>query len=200
MTDALTTPRLLLRRWRPSDREPFRDLNADLRVMEFFPSALTASDSDALADRIETHFIKHGFGAFAAELRSTSAFIGFIGLAIPDFDAAFLRPPSTQADAHHPQVVEPQPQVVEIGWRLAFPVWGQGLATEGARAVARYAFETLNFPSLVSFTVPANLRSRRVMEKIGMVRDSSADFLHPNLPEGHTLRPHVLYRLSYEPE
>jgi RimJ/RimL family protein N-acetyltransferase len=159
--------------------------------MEFFPSTLTAAESDALADRIEAHFNKHSFGGFAAELRETGVFIGYIGLAIPTFEANFLLPPSAQANPN------PSP-VVEIGWRLAHSAWGQGLATEGARAITRYAFETLNLPSLVSFTVPANLRSRRVMEKIGMVHDPAADFLHPNLPEGHTLRPHVLYRLSSE--
>jgi ribosomal-protein-alanine N-acetyltransferase len=189
MSDFLTTPRLLLRSWRPSDREPFRAMNADPRVMEFFPSTLTAAESDALADRIEAHFDKHGFGGFAAELRGTGTFIGYIGLAVPSFDASFMLPVVAL------QVPNP-PQVFEIGWRLAHSAWGQGLATEGARAVAQYAFETLKLPSLVSFTVPANLRSRRVMEKIGMVYDPSADFLHPNLPEGHPLRPHVLYRLS----
>jgi RimJ/RimL family protein N-acetyltransferase len=191
MTDFLTTPRLVLRSWRPSDREPFRTMNADPRVMEFFPSTLTPAESDALADRIEAHFRTHGYGGFAAELRTTAAFVGYIGLAIPDFDATSLLPPADQAD--------PNPtQVVEIGWRLAYSAWGRGLATEGALAVARYAFETLNLPSIVSFTVPANLRSRRVMEKIGMIRDPSADFLHPKLPDGHPLRPHVLYRLSCE--
>ena len=193
MTDFLTTPRLILRRWRPSDREPFRAMNAAPRVMEFFPSTLTAAESDALADHIEGHFRTHGFGGFAAELRATGAVIGFIGLAVPNFDTTLLLPPAVQP--------EPDPaQVVEIGWRLAFSTWDQGLATEGARAVARYAFEILNLPDLVSFTVPANLSSRRVMEKIGMVRDPGADFLHPNLPEGHPLRPHVLYRLTCEPK
>ena len=84
---------------------------------------------------------------------------------------------------------------VEIGWRLAAAYWGRGLATEGARAVVHYALETLRLPGLVSFTVPANLRSRRVMENIGMVRDATADFDHPRIPQGHPLRPHVLYRL-----
>ena len=194
MTHVLTTPRLVLRSWRPSDREPFRDLNADPRVMEFFPSTLSAEESDALADRIEAHFRDHGFGGFAAELQATGAFIGFIGLAVPNFDSSILLPSSARLDPNPPQV--PENQVVEIGWRLAHSVWGQGLATEGAQAVARYAFETLQLPGLISFTVPANLRSRRVMEKIGMVRDPSADFLHPNLPDGHPLRPHVLYRLG----
>jgi ribosomal-protein-alanine N-acetyltransferase len=191
MTVFLTTPRLVLRRWRPADREPFRAINADSRVMEFFPSTLTSAESDDLADRIDAHFSEHGFGGFAAELRTTGAFIGFIGLAVPNFDAAFLLPPSAQAKEH-------PPQVVEIGWRLAFSAWGQGLATEGARAVTRYAFETLNLPGLVSFTVPANLRSRRVMQKIGMVHDPGADFDYPGLSEGHALRHHVLYRLSCE--
>jgi RimJ/RimL family protein N-acetyltransferase len=189
MTDTLTTPRLILRRWLPSDREPFRALNADPRVMEFFPSTLTTAESDALAYRIQAHFRAHGFGGFAAELRSTGAFIGFIGLAIPDFDTTILLAPLARANPN-------PPQIVEIGWRLAYSAWGQGLATEGARAAASYAFETLNLPSLVSFTVPANLRSRRVMEKIGMVHDPSAGFLHPNLADGHPLRPHVLYRLG----
>jgi len=196
MPDSITTPRLLLRRWRPSDREPFRDLNADPRVMEFFPSTLAPAESDALAERIEAHLIKHGFGLFAAELRANAAFIGYIGLAVPNFHAPFLLPPTAQAEPKPPQI--PENQVVEIGWRLAHSAWGQGLATEGARAVARFAFETLNLPSLVSFTVPGNLRSRRVMEKIGMAHDPSADFDHPGLPEGHPFRPHVLYRLTCE--
>ncbi len=85
---------------------------------------------------------------------------------------------------------------VEIGWRLAFDSWGRGLATEGARAVIRYAIEDLSLDSLVSFTVPENLRSRSVMEKIGMTHDPRDDFDHPNLPKGHPLRRHVLYRLK----
>ena len=191
MTNFLTTPRLVLRPWRPADRKPFRAVNSDPRVMEYFPSTLTPAESDALADRIEAHFHKHGFGLFATELCATGAFIGYVGLAVPGFYAPFLLPPTVQPEPN-------PPQVVEIGWRLAHSAWGQGFATEGARAVARYAFEVLNLPSLVSFTVPANLRSRRVMEKIGMVRDPQADFFHPNLPDGHPLRPHVLYRLSCE--
>lgn len=164
-------------------------MNADSRVMEYFPSTLSGAESDGLADRIEAHFGTHGFGEFAAELRETGAFIGYIGLAVPSFDARFMLPAAER--------LEPHPaQVIEIGWRLAYSAWGRGLATEGARAVVGYAFETLKLPNLVSFTVPANLRSRRVMEKIGMVRDEAGDFLHPKLPEGHPLRPHVLYRMS----
>ena len=105
MTDTLTTPRLILRRWLPSDREPFRALNADPRVMEFFPSTLTTAESDALAYRIQAHFRAHGFGGFAAELRSTGAFIGFIGLAIPDFDTTILLAPLARANPNPPQIL-----------------------------------------------------------------------------------------------
>jgi RimJ/RimL family protein N-acetyltransferase len=173
----LTTARLSLRRWRPSDREPFQALNADPRVMEFFPSTLTPEETDALIDHIEQHFESHGFGIYAAELVQTGEFIGFIGLNIPRFDAPFM-------------------PAVEIGWRLAHAHWGQGLATEGARAVVQHAFQALNFPSLVSFTTAANLRSRSVMQNIALVHDPAADFEHPNLPAGHPLRPHVLYRIN----
>ncbi len=173
----LETERLLLRRWRAGDREPFAGINRDPAVMEYFPASLSRDASDNMADRIEAHFDRHGFGLWAAELRENEEFIGFIGLSVPRFEAAFT-------------------PCVEIGWRLASIHWGHGLATEGARAVVRCAFEDLKLPSLVSFTVPANVRSRRVMEKIGMTHNPADDFDHPNLPDGHRLRKHVLYRLS----
>lgn len=145
--------------------------------MEFFPARLSRQESDALEDRIERHFDDHGFGLFAAELREDHTFIGFVGLAVPSFQAHFT-------------------PCVEIGWRLSADHWGCGLATEGARGVVRHAFSELKLNELVSFTVPANLRSRRVMEKLGMAHDPADDFDHPNLPEAHPLRRHVLYRLS----
>jgi len=150
-------------------------MNADPRVMEHFPACLTGEESDKLADRIEAHFDKHGFGLFAAELRTTGEFIGYVGLSVPAFQAHFT-------------------PCVEIGWRIAATHWNQGLATEGARAVLEYALDTLGLPEVVSFTVPANLASRRVMEKIGMTHDLADDFEHPMLPEAHPLRRHVLYR------
>jgi len=174
--ERLTTPRLLLRRWRAGDLVPFQALNADLRVMEFMPALLTAEESDAMAARIQQHFERYGFGLFAAESLADHAFLGFIGLSTPGFDAPFM-------------------PAVEIGWRLAADSWGRGLATEGASAVLSYAFSTLGIPSVVSFTVPQNLRSRRVMEKLGMVHNPADDFDHPRLPPGHPLRRHVLYRL-----
>lgn len=179
MPDHLTTPRLLLRPWRDSDRLPFQAINADPRVMEHFPAPLTPPESDALIARIILHFDQHGYGPYAAELIETGTFIGYIGLYTPTFEAAFM-------------------PTVEIAWRLAADHWGRGLATEGARAVLHHAFHTLQLPSLVSFTVPANLRSRRVMEKLGMVHNPGEDFEHPHLPKGHALRRHVLYRLNRE--
>jgi RimJ/RimL family protein N-acetyltransferase len=145
--------------------------------MEFMPALLSSAESDLLADRIEGHFRKHGFGLYALELLQERLFIGFAGLSIPSFQAHFT-------------------PCVEIGWRLSAEHWGRGLATEAAGAVMRHAFESLALDELVSFTVPANIRSRRVMEKIGMTHDPADDFDHPSLPEGHPLRRHVLYRLS----
>ncbi|KAB2837494.1 GNAT family N-acetyltransferase [bacterium] len=176
-TAPLETPRLRLRPWKDSDLEPFARLNADPRVMEFFPKTLSREESDALAATIRERFQAWGYGFWAAEMKANGAFIGFIGISHPAFQAPFT--PCT-----------------EIGWRLDRAYWGQGLATEGARAAASFAFEHLRLPELVSFTVPANLRSRAVMERLGMRRDSAEDFDHPGLPEGHPLRRHVLYRLK----
>jgi ribosomal-protein-alanine N-acetyltransferase len=173
----LETERLILRNWRAADRQPFAQMNADPLVMEFMPATLSNSESDLLVDKIQKHFQTHGFGPFAAELRASHSFIGFIGLAIPSFQARFT-------------------PCVEVGWRLSAIHWGKGLATEGAREVMRYAFGVLRLDDVVSFTVPANVRSRRVMEKLGMTHDPTDDFDHPKLPEGHHLRPHLLYRLK----
>ena len=172
----LETERLRLRAWEPGDREGFAQINADPGVMEFFPKCLTREESDAMVDRIESHFRAKGFGLYAAELRNDARFIGYVGLHTPTFEAHFM-------------------PCVEIGWRLASDVWGKGLATEGALAVVQHAFENLGLDQVVSFTASANRRSIRVMEKIGMTRDAGGDFEHPNLPVGHPLRHHVLYRL-----
>lgn len=169
----LETPRLILRRWKQADREAFSIINSDARVMEFFPACLTRGESDALIDRAEAHIDQHGFGPFAVELRSNGELAGFVGLMVPQFDAWFT-------------------PCVEIGWRLGAAWWNQGLATEGADAVLRLAFGPLGLHEVVSFTVPANTRSRRVMEKLGMA--FAGEFDHPRLPAGHPLRRHVLYR------
>jgi RimJ/RimL family protein N-acetyltransferase len=172
----IDTERLILRPWRDVDREPFARITADPRVMEFFPAVLTREQSDALVDRCEAHYRQHGFTYFAAELRATGELIGFIGIA---------RTPI-------PHLVP----LVEIGWRLAFEHWNRGLATEGARAALRYGFDQLNLHEIAAFTATANVRSRRVMEKLGMTRDPADDFDHPKIPAGNPLQRHVLYRIS----
>jgi ribosomal-protein-alanine N-acetyltransferase len=170
------TERLLLRRWRDEDREPFAALNADPAVMEHFPAALGRAESDAFLDRNAAHHEQHGWGLWALEVRQTGRFIGFTGLAVPRFDAHFT-------------------PAVEIGWRLAREAWGHGYASEAARAVLAVGFGDLGLDEIVSFTAVDNTRSRAVMERIGMTHDPDEDFDHPALPEGHPLRRHVLYRL-----
>lgn len=173
----IRTERLWLRRWLPEDRGPFAALNADPRVMEHFPSVLTREESDALIGRVEDHFAERGFGFWALEVPGVTPFAGFVGLGVPRFETSFT-------------------PCVEIAWRLAAEHWGRGYAPEAARAALAFGFAELGLAEIVSFTVPANHRSRRVMEKIGMTRDLDGDFDHPALPEGHPLRRHVLYRIS----
>jgi RimJ/RimL family protein N-acetyltransferase len=173
----LKTDRLLLRRWVPADREPFAALNADPRVAEHLPASLSRQESDALAARIEAHFEEHGFGLWAVEVRGVAPFAGFTGLSNPAFQSHFT-------------------PCVEIGWRLAAPYWGNGYASEAARAALAFGFDRLGLGEIVSFTVPGNSRSRRVMQRIGMRHDPKDDFDHPALPEGHPLRRHVLYRIA----
>ncbi len=172
----IETERLLLRPWRDSDREPFYRITSDPRVMQFFPAIPTRAQSDALIDRCQEHFARHGFTFFASESRETGRLAGFIGLAHTPFQAHFT-------------------PCVEIGWRLACEYWNRGLATEGARAALRFGFEQSGLAEIVAFTVPANLRSRRVMEKLGMTRQPADDFEHPGIAEAHPLRRHVLYRI-----
>ncbi len=177
----LRTDRLVLRRWREEDRRPFAAMNADPAVMEYFLAPLTRAESDALADRIETHLEDRGYGLWAVEIPDTAPFIGFVGLA----DAPADLPPAPG---------------VEIGWRLAREHWGCGYATEAARAALHFGFSTVGLVEVVSFTSAANQRSRRVMERLGMRRDKAGDFEHPSFAPGDLFRPHALYRLSSGPE
>lgn len=173
----IETQRLVLRPWHDDDLAPFAAMNADPHVMEYLPKRLDRAESDAMAARIRTAFDRQPFGLWAVEVKGGARFIGYVGLNTPQFEAAFT-------------------PCVEIGWRLAFDHWGRGYATEAARCILDYAFETLKLPEVVSFTVPANARSWRVMERLGMKRSPEDDFDHPKLAEGHPLRRHVLYRLS----
>jgi RimJ/RimL family protein N-acetyltransferase len=177
--EGLRTARLVLRAWRAEDRQPFARMNADRRTMEHYPAVLSRAESDAVADRIEQHLRERGFGLWALEVPGVADFAGYVGLSVPRFEAAFT-------------------PCVEIGWRVAPELWGRGYATEGARAVLAHGFGPLGLAEIVSFTTTANQRSRRVMEKIGMTHDPAEDFQHPLLPEGHPLRPHVLYRIRPE--
>ncbi len=152
-------------------------MNADPRVMEHMPALLTREESDRMAARITVGFEENAFGPWAVEVPGGAPFIGYTGLSVPSFDAPFT-------------------PCVEVGWRLAHQSWGAGYATEAARAAINDGFERLELDEIVAFTVLANRRSWRVMEKLGMHRDEADDFDHPRLPEGHALRRHVLYRVT----
>ena len=147
----LTTKRLRLRLWRDEDLPGFAALNSDSRVMQYMAKQLDRRESDASAERIKQHFVRHGFGLWAVELIGIADFIGFTGFSVPSFEAHFT-------------------PCVEIAWRLARDYWGFGYATEAAFAARDYGFAHLGFEQIVSFTVPANQRSRNVMERIGMTR------------------------------
>jgi RimJ/RimL family protein N-acetyltransferase len=177
----LRTGRLLLRRWRDADRNAFAELNADREVMEHFPEPMPREKSDALVDRLEAGFEQRGYGFWAVELVDADSceFIGFTGLGLADFEAHFT-------------------PAVEVGWRLKRSAWGHGYATEAARAAMTYGFDEVGVREIVALTTRNNVRSRAVMQRLGMSYDPADDFGHPSFPPGHPLRPFVLYRISEE--
>jgi RimJ/RimL family protein N-acetyltransferase len=170
----------VLRRWRASDRPPFAALNDDPAVAAQLAGPLTRQQSDEMIANMEDHFGRRGFGRWALQLVTTGEFLGFTGLSVPAFCAPFL-------------------PAVEVGWRLAPDAWGQGYATEAARAAVRYGFSELGLAEIISFTAVTNQRSRAVMRRLGMTTNPAEDFDHPGLPVGHPLRRHVLHRLSPPP-
>lgn len=175
-TPELHAERVVLRGWRADDLAPFASLNADPRVMEHYPATLTRVQSDTFVrERIVPQFAERGFGLWAVEVPGVAPFIGYVGLQVVTFQAHFT-------------------PCVEIDWRLAFPFWGRGFATEAARAAVTLGFTEAGLEEIVSFTVPANRRSIAVMERLEM--RYHGEFEHPDLPSGHLLRTHVLYRLS----
>ena len=174
MIETIETLRVILRDWRYCDFQPFAEMNADLEVMRYFPNTLTKEASDNFANKIITEMNEKAFGLFAVELKSTGAFIGYVGLHEIAFDAGFKGE-------------------IEIGWRLAKDYWNKGYATEAAQAVVAYA-KSIGIKKLYSFTAIVNKPSERVMQKIGMSKVSEFD--HPNLAEGHWLRRHVLYTIK----
>ncbi len=174
----IETGRLRLRQWCAADREPFAALNADPRVMEFFPAPLSRAESDSMADRCEGLITERGWGLWAVETRSGREFIGLVGL-----------------HAVAPEL--PISPGIEISWRLAAEHWGKGYATEAARGALRAGFVQLDFHDIVAFTAVGNNRSRAVMERIEM-RNTGERFEHPNVPVGSVLRTHCLYRMTRE--
>jgi 3-dehydroquinate dehydratase/shikimate dehydrogenase len=169
----IETQRLILRRWKESDLDPLIAMNADTKVMEFFPSTLSPEESEKFLERIGNKFEADGFCFWAMELKATKEFIGFVGLNKPAFQTHFT-------------------PCIEIGWRLPFQHWGKGYATEGAIASIQYGFSILKLKEIVSFTTVNNVRSQKVMEPIGMTHHPMDDFDHPNLESHHPLRKHVL--------
>jgi len=174
----IRTARLVLREWQEEDRGPWAALNADPEVMEFFPATLDRAESDAVFDRLSADVIERGWGLWAVE--HNGEFIGFTGLSPVGADLPFA-------------------PAVEVGWRLARSAWGHGFATEAARVALDFAFAELSAPEVASYTAGGNVRSRAVMERLGMRRDFEGDFDHPRVPEGSAVRRHVLYRASAPP-
>lgn len=167
----------MLRDWRDEDVEAFVRMNADSRVTEFFPHRYTREHSESSARIIRERLAHNGYGWWVVEIRGCAPFAGLVALQEVPFEAPF-----TPAN--------------EIGWRFAPEFWGNGYATEGARAALRFAFENLQWHEVVAFTAAPNLPSRRVMERLGMIRDERDDFDHPKIEAGHPLRRHVLYRVA----
>ena len=171
------TERLILRRWRDSDREPRAAMTADPEVMEFYPRTLDRAASDANIDFLDGNLERFGYGFWALEMQATGQFIGCAGIQDVPFEASFT-------------------PAVEIGWQLTRDAWGHGYATEAARGVLAHAFGTLGLSEIVAFAVKTNYRSRAVMERLGMTHNPADDFDRPSIPEGNPHRRHVLYRLK----
>jgi RimJ/RimL family protein N-acetyltransferase len=174
---SIKTSRLILRPWQEKDRKPYFEINQDTKVLEFLPGPLTQHQVNDFMDHQNQQLSERHFMLWAAELQETGKLIGFIGLNFFDQPAHFS-------------------PAVEIGWRLGSQYWGFGYATEGALVSLEYGLNKLGLKEIVSFTVPDNLRSRKVMERIGMTQDMEGSFAHPKLPLDHRLSQHVLYRIK----
>ena len=177
MSTIIETARLILRTWKNEDAHAYYHINQETKVTEFLLGPLTMEQVNNFIFAANNHQEKHGYTLWAVELKETGQLIGFIGLNYTDWKSPFT-------------------PAVEVGWRLGFQYWGKGYATEGAQAALDYGFKRCSLKEIVSFTVPANLRSIRVMEKIGLKRDVNGDFAHPKLPADHHLSHHILYRLK----
>lgn len=174
----IETPRLVLRAYVEADREAFAAVNGDPEVGRWLGGVLDRAGSDALMDRINAHIAKHGFGLWGVERKADGRLIGFAGL------------------AHVAAGALPVGPAIEMGWRLAPDAWGQGLASEGAKAALDWAFVHLDDDEIIAFTAQTNLASQGVMRRIGMTPDPTRDFDHPRLAADHPLRRHVVYRAA----
>ena len=174
----IETERLILRQWQQNDYAEFAKLTASVEVMKYFPSTLTTEQSDEGIERSKSSIKDKGFGFWAAELKQTNEFIGFIGINDPGDGYPFS--PS-----------------IEIGWRLAQRFWGKGYASEGAKASLEFAFKKLGLNEIISMTPVLNSNSMKVMQRIGM-QDTKQNFIHPKLIKPHELAEHVLYKTTLE--
>tara|TARA_R110000868_G_scaffold174324_7_gene410950 strand:+ start:586 stop:1173 length:588 start_codon:yes stop_codon:yes gene_type:complete len=180
----LTTERLILRTWQPSDIPLMAAISADPAVMEFFPSTQDLAATQRLVKLAIEHQTKHGYSLYPVETKDSHEFIGFVGLLHPSFQIPNFKPKCLP--------------ITEIGWRLSQTHWGKGYATEAAKAVLHLAMMQLNLTEIISFTAAVNSRSRKVMEKIRLQHDINDDFDHPSLHAESVLKRHVLYRISRE--
>jgi RimJ/RimL family protein N-acetyltransferase len=177
----IETERLILREWREEDRAPFAAYNADPETRRYYyPPVLMPAEVNAFVDGMIADLAVDGFSFLAVERKADGAFIGETGLTLLD--------PAVRDTME-------RPCPVEIGWFLGRPYWGQGYATEAARAWIAHAFGPLGLPELVSIICAQNAASLRLAEKLGMARDPQP-FEDPTVPVGHWQRPHVIYRLK----
>lgn len=175
MNSILHTDRLTLRLWETKDLLDCIEMNMDTEVMKYFPAILTKEQTIAFYDRVQKHFLEHGFGLYVVENTNTKEFLGYTGFMIANFDASFT-------------------PCVEIGWRFKKQFWGMGYATEAAKACLNYGFDTLGFDKIYSFTATPNLKSENVMKRIGMHKTGT--FSHPKIDKEHILNLHVIYEIE----
>lgn len=178
----LTTDRLLLRTWHAADTPLMAAISSDPLVMEHFPVTQDIVATQAFVNHVNQHYKKFGYALYAVEIKDTQEFIGFVGLNHPPFEIPNFQPKGLP--------------IVEIGWRLSSKQWGKGYATEAAKAILHYAFAELNLREIISFTVADNIKSRRVIEKLGLHHSETDDFNHPKLEENSPLKRHALYRIT----
>lgn len=177
MAPQLETDRLILRHWREEDVVDWVAMNADPEVMQYFPKVLTPDESLAMMERIQTRLENEEFGLWAVEVKNGDPFIGFVGLSIQDVGLAIC-------------------PCVEVGWRLKRSAWGRGYASEAAKRSLEYAFNKCEISDIYSFTAKSNLKSQRVMQRIGLIERPDLAFSHPRIAPDSQLSEHVTYWIS----